>query len=39
MLTSERVEVPVDPRAQYELALAEHWSDGAPLLPATDDAI
>ena len=38
-LTSERVEVPADPRAQYELSLAEHWSDGVPLLPATDDAI
>jgi hypothetical protein len=38
-LTSERVEVSADPREQYDLARAEHWSDGAPLLPATDDAI
>ena len=38
-LASERVEVPADPRALYELSLAEHWSDGVPLLPATDDAI
>ena len=38
-LTSERVEVPADPAAQYELSLAEHWGDGVPLLPATDDAI
>ena len=38
-LTSEQIRVSADPRAQYELALAEHWSDGAPLLPATDDAI
>jgi hypothetical protein len=38
-LTSEQISVSADPRVQYELALAEHWSDGAPLLPATDDAI
>jgi hypothetical protein len=38
-LASERVEVSTDPRAQYDLARAERWSDGAPLLPATDDAI
>ena len=38
-LASERVEVPADPRALYELALEEHWSDGVPQLPATDDAI
>ena len=38
-LASERVEVPADPRAQYELSIAEHWGDGVPLLPATDDAI
>src|SRR6478672_9791852 len=38
-LASERVEIPADPRAQYELSLAEHWGDGVPLLPATDDAI
>ena len=38
-LTSERVEVPADPRVQYELSLAERWGDGVPLLPATDDAI
>ena len=39
MLTAERVEVPSDPRAQYELSLAERWGDGVPLLPATDGAI
>jgi hypothetical protein len=38
-LATERVEVPADPRAQYERALEEHWSDGVPQLPATDDAI
>jgi hypothetical protein len=38
-LTSEQVEVSADPRAQYDLARAERWSDGAPLLPATDDAV
>jgi hypothetical protein len=38
-LTSERVEVSADPRAQYDLAIAERWSDGVPMLPATDDAI
>ena len=38
-LASERIEVPADPRALYDLALEEHWSDGVPLLPATDDAI
>ena len=39
ILTSERVEVSSDPLEQYERAMAERWSDGAPLLPATDDAI
>jgi hypothetical protein len=38
-LTSERVELSVDPRVQYARALDEHWGDGAPLLPATDDAV
>lgn len=38
-LTSERIEVSADPRAQYELAQTEHWGDGVPMLPATDDAI
>jgi hypothetical protein len=38
-LATEQVEVPADPRAQYDLARSERWSDGAPLLPATDDAI
>ena len=38
-LTSEQVEVSADPRAQYDAARAERWSDGAPLLPATDDAV
>src|SRR4029077_17777005 len=38
-LTGERVEVPADPTAFYELSLAEQWGDGAPLLPPTDEAI
>jgi hypothetical protein len=38
-LTSEQVEVPADPRALYELSLEQHWSDGVPQLPATDDAV
>jgi hypothetical protein len=38
-LATEQVEVPADPRAQYEQALAERWSDGMPLLPATDAAV
>src|SRR4051794_23226959 len=38
-LVGERVEVPTDPRAQYARAIEERWSDGVPLLPATDDAI
>jgi hypothetical protein len=38
-LTTEQLEVSSDPRVQYDLARAERWSDGAPLLPATDDAI
>jgi hypothetical protein len=38
-LTSEPVEVPLDAREQYEFALREGWSDGLPLLPATDDAV
>ncbi len=38
-LQAQRVEVPADPRAQYERSLEEHWSDGLPQLPATDDAI
>jgi len=38
-LTAEVVEVSADPREQYERALAEHWTDGMPLLPATDDAV
>jgi hypothetical protein len=36
---SERVEVPADPRAFYERAMEERWTDGLPLLPASDDAI
>jgi len=39
VFTAEQVEVGADPREQYERAIAERWSDGAPLLPATDDAI
>ena len=38
-LTTEQVEVSADPREQYERALAERWSDGVPMLPATDDAV
>ena len=38
-LTSEQVEITVDPRAQYERAIEDRWSDGVPMLPATDDAI
>jgi hypothetical protein len=38
-LTSEQVEVSADPREQYDQARAQRWSDGAPMLPATDDAV
>ena len=38
-LTSETVEVSADPREQYERAIEERWSDGVPMLPATDEAI
>src|SRR5882672_7985781 len=38
-LTAEQVEISADPREQYERAIAERWSDGVPLLPATDDAV
>jgi hypothetical protein len=38
-LTTEPVEVPLDAHEQYEFALREGWSDGLPLLPATDDAV
>ena len=38
-LASERVEIPADPRKQYELSFEEHSGDGVPQLPATDDAI
>lgn len=38
-LTSERIEVPADPYAQYELSLREKWGDGLPLLPPTDDRV
>jgi len=38
-IASERVEVPADPRAFYERAIEERWTDGLPLLPATDGAI
>jgi hypothetical protein len=38
-LESERVEVPSDPHAFYDRAFEEHWTDGLPLLPATDNAI
>ena len=38
-LTSEPVEVPADPRAQFDLSFAERWGDGYPLLPPTEDAV
>ncbi len=38
-LTSEALEIPADPRAQYDRAREERWSDGVPLLPATDDVV
>jgi hypothetical protein len=38
-LASEQVEIPADPRAQYQLSFENHWGDGVPQLPATDDAI
>ncbi len=38
-LTAEQVEVAADPRALYELSLAEKRGDGAPLLPPTDDVV
>ena len=38
-LTAEQVEVAANPRALYELSLAESWGDGAPLLPPTDDVV
>ena len=38
-LTGERLQVPADPTAFYELSMAERWGDGAPLLPPTDEAI
>jgi hypothetical protein len=38
-LVADRLEVPADPAAFYELSLTEGWGDGAPLLPPTDDRI
>jgi hypothetical protein len=38
-LTADQVEVGIGARAFYELALAERWSDGVPMLPATDEAV
>jgi hypothetical protein len=38
-LVTERVEIPADPRAQYERAIEERWSDGVPMLAATDDVV
>lgn len=38
-LTGEAVDIPTDPQEQYDRARAERWSDGAPLLPATDEAV
>ncbi|MGQ0824760.1 MAG: hypothetical protein ACT4OX_07005 [Actinomycetota bacterium] len=37
--TTASVEIDDDPRALYDLAQREGWGDGAPILPATDDAI
>lgn len=39
VLTSESVEVDASPEALYALSLAEHWGDGVPILPATDDRV
>ncbi|MFZ4584049.1 MAG: hypothetical protein ACOYNI_02380 [Acidimicrobiia bacterium] len=38
-LSAETMEVPADPRAFYELSLAEQWGDGVPLLPPTDAVV
>lgn len=38
-LASEAVEVAAAPQEFYERTLAERWSDGAPVLPATDDVV
>ena len=38
-LTAERVEVPADAEAFYELSLAEGWGDGAPVLLPTDERV
>jgi len=38
-MRSRIVEISSDPRALYEMSLAEGWGDGAPLLPPTDEAI
>jgi hypothetical protein len=35
-LTSERLQVPADPLALYEMSLAQGWGDGLPLLPPTE---
>ncbi|HEV7734631.1 MAG TPA: hypothetical protein VGR62_20835 [Candidatus Binatia bacterium] len=38
-LTSRAIEVDDDAEAFYALSLVEHWGDGAPLIPPTDDRI
>jgi hypothetical protein len=39
MLTSDRLEVPADPRAFYEYSLSEGFGDGLPLFAPTEDAV
>jgi hypothetical protein len=36
---AEKIEVPADPTALFELSLAEGWGDGVPILPPTDAAV
>jgi hypothetical protein len=38
-LRAETVEVADDIEAYYELSMKEHWGDGAPLIPPTDERV
>ena len=38
-MSAERMEIDPDPLAFYELALERRWTEGAPLLPPTDDRV
>jgi hypothetical protein len=38
-LVAEQIEVASDPTTLYELSLEEHWGDGVPVLPPTDDRV